>query len=151
MARQAAKAVLKTLTASDYVTIIGFSSNANAYSSTLVPASSVQLEVMDRWIDSNIGASGGTNFRAAMQKVWQVFDSSNRIYESSSGCNKVVLFLSDGKDDGWDDNDYEALRVNSAERGHVHILTYALGSGADQTALRNMACQNNGVSCEWQH
>jgi hypothetical protein len=84
MAISAATKVIKTLTASDYVSVVDFASNAVAYSNRLVPASEVNLKAIEAWIEQ-IRASGTTNFNAAFAKAWDIFRSS----DASSGCNKV--------------------------------------------------------------
>ena len=89
MAIAAATKVTKTLTISDYVSVVDFASNAVAYSDRLVPASEANLQAIEVWIKSWILASGGTNFNAAFAKAWDIFRSSDASSGSSSGCNKV--------------------------------------------------------------
>ena len=58
---------------------------------------------------------------------------------SSSGCNRVVLFLSDGEPNEWGDSDYAAVKAKAASYSPpVHVLTYALGSGANQSVLQQV-------------
>ena len=88
MAIAAATKVIKTLTASDYVSVVDFASNAVAYSDQLVPADVANLQAIEVWIEG-VQASGTTNFNAAFAKAWDIFRSSDASSGSSSGCNKV--------------------------------------------------------------
>ena len=146
MARAAAKLVVDTLMSVDYVTVVRFSSSASPYSSTLVQATPANKRALKDWIEFNIDAAGSTNFRDAFRETWQVIDATT----TSSGCNRVVLFMSDGVPNTWpntwSDSDYNSLAAKSASYDPpVHVLTYALGSGADSSILKNIACQNSGV------
>jgi Mg-chelatase subunit ChlD len=125
MARDAGKAVLNTLTDVDYVTIVTFSSQASSYSTTLVQATASNVVAMGNWIDNNVGASGSTNFRAAFAKTWSVLAASSAS-TSNSNCNRVVLFLTDGEPNNWEEADYEAVKANSVAHGNAKVLTYHL-------------------------
>ena len=81
--------MVDTLTDTDYVSVIDFSSNAVAYSDQLVPANEANLQAIKGWIEGEIRASGTTNFNAAFAKAWDIFRSSDASSGSSSGCNKV--------------------------------------------------------------
>ena len=142
LAIAAAKMVIDTLTEADYVTIVKYSSRASAYSNTLVKATTDTKTNLMTWIDSNIDAAGTTNFRAAFKKAWEVVDATT----TSSGCNRIMLFLSDGVPNDWTNSDYASVRDKSASYSPpMHVLTYGLGSGADPTVLKNVACQNSGI------
>jgi hypothetical protein len=54
-----------------------------------------------------------------------------RPLQATSGCQKVILFLTDGEPDYWRADDYEMLRANHAAHG-VSVFGYALGDGANQ-------------------
>lgn len=83
-----------------------------------------------RWIISNIDATGSTDFR-------QAFDTGLGILQTgisnghTSGCNRAVLFMSDGVPNSWATSDDSWLQAQVAAAGSPVIMTYALGSGAD--------------------
>ena len=58
----------------------------------------------------------------------------------SSGCEKTILFMTDGESDVV----YSAVRAEAAELG-VRIFTYTLGDGADTSTSKQIACENDGV------
>ena len=85
--------MVDTLTDTDYVSVIDFSSSALAYTGPgggvdLVQATDANLAEIKTWIDDNVRASGTTNFNAAFAKAWEVFRASDAS-GASSGCNKV--------------------------------------------------------------
>ena len=121
MARDAAKAVLDTLTEADYASIIVFSSRADAYSTTLVQATEANKALMEAYIDREVVAGGTTDFIAALSKVKEVLGDGN-------GCNRVVLFMSDGQPDAAPDTD--ALKADLDALGNVraHLTTLVVES-----------------------
>ena len=124
------------------MTIVKYSSAAQAYSSTLVQATDANRNLLKAWIDDNIGASGSTNFRAAFEKAWQVVDATT----ASSNCNRIMLFLSDGEPNEWDYMDSEGVRRKAASYNPpMHVLTYGLGEGAKADVLKAIACGGKGV------
>ena len=171
MARDAAKAVLDTLTDADYVAVIGFSTSAFSYSSQLEQATAARRASMKSWIDSYIGASGSTDYVKAFQKTWALLEES----PGSSNCNRVVLFMTDGVPNYWLDTDYDQTRATASSFG-ARIFTYGLGSasraelaglepadaslpnrtkpssprstarGLDMSILKQLACENNGIA-----
>ena len=142
MAKVAAKMVIDTLTAVDYVTIVKYSSGAQTYSPKLVEATDANKDLLKTWIDAEIGASGTTNFRAAFEKAWQVVDATT----ASSNCNRIMLFLSDGEPNEWDDSDTEGVKAKAASYSPpMHLLTYGLGEGAKADDLKAIACAGNGI------
>ena len=142
MAKVAAKMVIDTLTAVDYVTIVKYSSGAQTYSPKLVEATDANKDLLKTWIDAEIGASGTTNFRAAFEKAWEVVDATT----ASSNCNRIMLFLSDGEPNEWDDSDTEGVKAKAASYSPpMHLLTYGLGEGAKADDLKAIACAGNGI------
>ena len=79
--------MVDTLTDTDYVSVIDFSSNALAYAPGLVQATEANLAEIRTWIDG-LRASGTTDFNDAFAKAWEVFRASDAS-GASSGCNKV--------------------------------------------------------------
>jgi hypothetical protein len=82
--------VIDTLTDTDYVSVVDFSSSAVAYGDgldELVPATADNLEAIQAWING-LRASGTTNFNDAFAKAWAIFRMSDTT-GASSGCNKV--------------------------------------------------------------
>ena len=53
------------------------------------------------------------------------------------------MFLTDGKS-SFNDDDYEFVREES-KLNSIAMLTYAIGSGADETKSKQLACENRGV------
>ena len=143
MAKQAANMVIDTLTAVDYVTIVKYSSGAQAYSSTLVEATDANKALLKAWIDAEIGASGTTNFRAGFEKAWEVVDATN----ASSNCNRIMLFLSDGSpSNSWRNSDALWVMTKAASYDPpMHVLTYGLGEDANADVLKDIACRGNGI------
>lgn len=140
--------VIDTLTSVDYATVIAFSTDARPLGgrSTLLKATKYNKERMQIFI-RGLRASGGTNFIGAFEAVWAALGSPG------SGCNAVVLFMSDGEPTPlppppW----FVEIEAQAAARG-AHVLTYGLGLGsrADPeprgggVVLRDIACAANGI------
>ncbi len=125
MAQEAALKVLDTLTWTDYVTIIAFSSIARG--PPMQAATDATKDFLRSWVDSNIMPSGGTNYRAAFELAYTRLTGS-----TSSGCQKVILFLTDGEPNEWDNTDFARLRDDYHAAQGITIFGYALGRYAPQ-------------------
>jgi len=139
LAREAAIKVVDTFTTADYATVIKFSSTATKYSAQLLNMDRANREAMKQWMGSSLNAGGGTNFIDAFEKVSEVFQASA---SATSNCNRVVLFLSDGEPNSWSPSDYVAT---TAKLASAKLLTYAFGSGAPTSILKQLACDNQGI------
>lgn len=89
----------------------------------------------------NLGPAGGTNFTAAFQKAYDVFENSTTVGTNTSGCLKAILFLTDGEST----LDQELLKQKSDELGFI-LFSYALGNGADSTVTKAASCTTGGIS-----
>lgn len=137
--------MIDTLTSVDYATVIAFSTDARPLGgrSTLLKATKYNKERMQIFI-RGLRASGGTNFIGAFAAVWAALGSQG------SGCNAVVLFMSDGEPTTAPS--LVQIEAQAAARG-AHVLTYGLGLGsrADLAprgggrVLRDIACAANGI------
>jgi len=143
MARESAIRIINyTLTEADYASVVLFSSTAIKYSSTLRRMTERNRADAAEWISKNVRDGGTTNFRSAFAEVWNIFGASGM---QTSRCNRVVLFLSDGRPNQWEEQDYTQTAARTAEFDGVHLLTYALGSSAPAAVLKRLACENRGV------
>ena len=106
MAKVAAKMVIDTLTAVDYVTIVKYhfakwAGAEVAYSSALVEATDANKDQLKTWID-RIGAQGGGVWKQVFTTAFEVMDATT----ASSNCNRIMFFLSDGgQPSSWTDDD----------------------------------------------
>ena len=135
MAREAVDRVIDTLWWSDHATIVLYDDRAISYSRTLQAMTEDAKATMKSWAQANIRADGGTNFDVAFETSFDIFSSSSR----TSACNKVILFMTDGRATLNYDVKGEALAQG------VRVMTYALGSGADTTVAKQIACETGGV------
>ena len=137
--------MIDTLTSVDYFTVIAFSTDARPLGgrSTLLKATKYNKERMQTFI-RGLRASGGTNFIGAFEAVWAALGSQG------SGCNAVVLFMSDGEPNT--EPSLPQIGAQAAARG-AHVLTYGLGLGSRADVapsgggrvLRDIACAANGI------
>jgi len=138
----AAKAVLETLTEFDYTTVVAFNSLASVFddAAQLVPVTRENLALLNAWLD-DLYPLGGTSFRAGLSKAFNVIDASST---SSSSCNRLVLFLTDGIDgSGLDVSEVESMNTKGSA-----IFTYSFGDEADRALPKMIACENEGI---WYH
>jgi len=141
-ALDASRAVLDTLTAFDYTTVVTFNTMASVFDdkAELIAATQENLAQLKTWL-SDLYPLGGTDFRAGLSKAFNVIDASST---SSSQCNRLMLFLTDGIDgSGLDVAEVEAMN----KKGYT-IFTYSFGNDADKTLPKQIACENKGI---WYH
>ena len=148
MAKHAAKMVIDTLTAVDYVTIVKYhfakwAGAEVAYSSALVEATDANKDQLKTWID-RIDAQGGGVWKQVFTTAFEVMDATT----ASSNCNRIMFFLSDGGDRTtlWTDDDSDWVRSKAASYDPpVHVLTYGFGVDAKADDLKAIACAGNGI------
>ena len=91
MAKEAAIKVVDTLSWTDYATVVTFGSAAEAANSRLEKMTDTNKATLKSWISTNVHSNGGgTNFEAAFDRAFDVLRDSA---SSSSGCEKVILFM----------------------------------------------------------
>lgn len=90
---------------------------------------------MKTWANSNISPTGGTNFDAGLEMAFDIIEDSS----TTSGCNKVILFMTDGQ--AQLSYDVEGAAVRTGAR----VMTYALGSVAQADVCKEIACASAGV------
>jgi len=135
LAIEAAKAVLDTLGWKDQVGFVLFNS---AVTETRDPVyvTDDQRDTLDTWIDTYVIAGGGTEFYDPLVAAIDMIDED-------PGCSNVILFLTDGIADFTDEN-YESI-TSLAATNSITFFTYALGSGADSSVMKQIACDNDGI------
>lgn len=135
--------VLNTLTWRDFASVILFHHGVNdVYSDTLVAVTDSERTKMQNWALQRIRAGGGTNFEAGMGQAMDLIQSSVDAGMTSM-CEKAILFLTDGVA-AYSESAYTSTQ-QAATRNGVVLFTYALGSGADHTVTKRLACENRGV------
>ncbi|GBG35095.1 Inter-alpha-trypsin inhibitor heavy chain H2 [Hondaea fermentalgiana] len=134
LAKEAAKAVLGTLTWVDHANIVLFNNEIEAkYSSELVTTTEAEIASMRRWVNDNVRASGGTEFEAPLR-------FAGELLAGSTACSKAILYMTDGEDS----TGFDSSTLNSVPSDAV-IFSYALGEGAHHAPLQEMACSTGGI------
>ena len=161
--RNALLQLLDTFTFTDFISIVRFSSDASVLQSKtkLVRATEENILALKREVRV-LGTGGGTDFSVGFNKVFDLFEASlndagNSDSASSSGCEKIVLFLTDGDNRGAEPHALIETRqaalqnhVNcgGGERCRASIFTFSMGSGvtaAGESDLKRIACSHKGV------
>jgi len=145
IAKQAAKKVVDTLNNFDWVGLVSFSSSSNKYQDQLISVTNENKNQINDWID-DLDASGQTNFESAFQAGYSIINTS-RGSEIGTGCETIIIFLTDGEvTEGEQDGDKLLNIISTLEEGNnTKILTYSLGTEADKTITKKIACQRNGL------
>ncbi|CAJ1441525.1 unnamed protein product [Effrenium voratum] len=143
LAKRATKAVIETLEWKDFATIILFNNGISAqYSQMLVPMFDAERKNALLWLEQQVWDSGGTNFVTAMDSAFNVISSSVSAGKTSM-CQKAILFMTDGEAE-FTSSDFARVK-SSALQYSVTVFSYALGSGADATITKQLACDNRGI------
>ncbi|CAJ1335714.1 unnamed protein product [Effrenium voratum] len=143
LAKAAAKAVIDTLEWKDFGTVILFNHGIAAqYSQQLVAMFDAERANLKNWLDQQAWAEGGTDFKVSLDRAFDVISASVSS-GSTSMCQKAILFLTDGAA-SFESADYASVRQRTTQYS-VALFTYALGSGADATVTKQLACENQGI------
>jgi len=100
---------------------------------------------MQTWCDQQTWAGGSTNFRRPLDRAFQILQKSLDLSVGrTSMCQRAIMFLTDGVDDTFNEGDFDAVQLSAMQYDAV-FFTYALGSGADGSKTKRLACDNKGV------
>jgi von Willebrand factor type A domain len=147
--KDAANAVIKTLSFADFVGVVSYNSGATV----ALDATSLQradAAFRDRLVTSidALLAGGDTNMEMGFHKAFNLLEESLKNGKTSN-CHNAVLFLSDGDaTKGKTGNglvDY-VKQLNLPDLD-ARIFTYAFGDDISRGAdvLKTIACQNKGI------
>lgn len=139
----ATRSVINYLTEKDYVGIVLF--NAGAFTCKkqtdfLLKATAQNKKTLIDCIE-NMMPFGSTNFEAAFNETFNLFDRSEEL--ASSTCDRVVLFLTDGTITKGA-NPIPLIRKRNIEY-QAKIFGFSLGSVADTEIPKRIACENRGL------
>lgn len=121
LARDATKAVLRTLGWKDKVGFVLFNSVV-VHSRDPDYVTDDNRITMDSWIDARVFAAGGTAFYEPLMEALDMIDADNDV-----DCSNVILFLTDGVA-SFTESNYNTVYAQ-ASSSDVVMFTYALGSG----------------------
>ncbi|XP_041349649.1 voltage-dependent calcium channel subunit alpha-2/delta-2-like [Gigantopelta aegis] len=141
------KSILDTLGENDFVNIVAFSQEAEFVSTCFnhtpfVQANHRNKQRLSRDVDM-LKASGMANYKVGLKFVFEQFEKFSNSTDplAGSGCNKVIMLLTDG----GTDNAEEIFKHYNWPNKTVRVFTYAIGPTANPTtAIRWMACANRG-------
>lgn len=152
--KDAAKRVVNTLGVSDYFSVIEFNGSANTISNNV---NLLQRATADNKANAianidKLKPKGATNFFSGFDLAFKTF-SDSETDELSSGCNKAILFLTDGEMGDNKDVLFQLLDNKAADytdngKSAPAIFTYSFGSGADSVVPKEIACRYDGVWSE---
>ena len=142
--KSAAKAVLETLTNSDYVTVVTFANEALAIGGeVMLQATEANIKTLQIAVDAMV-AEGATNFSAGFLTAFDVLERSVE-RELTADCSRAILFLTDGYNTA-DSNPLTVIAQRQAKRPEkVRIFTYSMGTEADHALPQQIACDNGGI------
>ena len=152
--------ILDTFTFADFVNIVTFSDGAHSLwtKSGLARGTVENLEALKQDLAGET-PEGQTNFAAAFNEAFGLLSQTCREEpdKSCSGCQKIILFLTDGKDTSMSgsqsirpsdmatliDELQDDLVSKTGQR--AVIFTYSITQQSDDAILRQIACSNDGA------
>lgn len=158
--REAVISILDTLTPADYVNIVTFSDSASRLitDSSLLKGIERNLKILKNEIRAHI-PHGSTNFDSAFREAFDILTNAcngNPETQSCSNCQKVILFLTDGRDTTGPNFEGIAAtemlrkiekyqrRLEKATDTRASIFTFSMGEESDDSIPRQIACANSG-------
>jgi hypothetical protein len=148
--QDAARRVINTLGVSDHFAVIEFNTDAMVLGNDpyMIRATKDNKDKMIKKIDS-FEADGGTYYKNSFDLAFRTLEESIEV-DRSSGCNRAILFLSDGEltdDAATLKKSIKAERAKYSDKGKEPpvLFTYSFGSGADMAVPKDIACENDGI------
>lgn len=144
IAQEAAKLLVGTLNINDWYGLVTFSSDSKKHSSTLQRATNKNIEHWKEIID-NLSANGETNFEAAFRSAFEMLRNTKED-EFGNACESVLIFLTDGRATRGKTGKSLLNLINDLNKYYqATIFSYALGTGATVSILKELACATNGM------
>lgn len=145
-ARDGVRWVFGLLEPGDYVTVVGFDSEAE-----LVVRPTGWAEVEHEMIEGQVAdltAGGGTNMFAGLERAQAALESIEARGETGTQTPvRRILVLSDGKDRHHDPSDFRDLAVDVDEAG-IRVEAAGIGEDYNQETIRTLGRTARG---EWAH
>ena len=154
----AVSALVDTLSTSDYFNIITFSDSARQLWQQNSLAQGIERNKVEiKEILAGHNPDGGTSFEPAFELAFDLLtDACGVERKTCSGCEKVIIFLTDGRDtSGTRGGGIKASvmnariaeyqkRLEEQTSRRASIFTFSLGKDADDSIPRQIACNNDG-------
>ena len=155
----AVSALVDTLSTSDYFNIITFSDSARRLWQQNPLAQGIEQNKAEiKEILAGHNPDGGTSFEPAFKLAFDLLtDACGVERKTCSGCEKVIIFLTDGRDTSGTlgENGIKASvmnariaeyqrRLENRTSRRASIFTFSLGKDADDSIPRQIACNNDG-------
>lgn len=139
-AQDAAEFIVNNLNAGDRFNVITFNSDAQAWSSELVPADASNRTAALNWI-GQLTASGGTSINSAV-----TLGMNNYTTTIPSHARPMIL-LTDGQDSEPNQTILNnAMQLRQQIASDLQLFTFGIGDGFNEQLLNQLAVQNNGTS-----
>jgi len=156
---KAVLAMIDTLSPNDFFNVVTFSDSAEQLwqEETLLARGTTENKDMIKAALTNQVPEGGTNFDSAFQVAFDLLINACDVErQTCSKCEKVIIFLTDGKDtsrslDGGIKPSEMATKIEAyqehlmgASDRRASIFTFSMGTDADDSIPRQIACNNDG-------
>ena len=142
-AKAAAKLVVSTLTHTDYMNVVQFSTTAYSENTYLVPAESLYRSTMSSFIDDMM-PSGYTYYTKAMDLAFEIADRSDG-EGFTTNCTRIFIFVSDGEPSEADGTASFVADIEAARRPTDMFFLIGLGAGVEAATLQAAACAIGGI------
>jgi Mg-chelatase subunit ChlD len=145
-AKQQLKAALAGLENGDLFNIITYAVDVKPWQRRMVKRTAKVAKQVERFIDNEIEAEGGTNIHDALRDAFRLagIGAMDKAYESNVD---TIFFLTDGRPSVGEVQDPEEilLRVKDWNRlARIVVHTVGVGQDHDGSFLRRLAEENGG-------
>lgn len=132
---RAGEALLKTLRPMDYFRIIPFSTEAESFRVSSVPATAANVAAAVQYL-RGLRAEGSTNIQAALE----------RALEHEARGIPIVLFLTDGLPTVGERSQARLARMAADLRARARLFTFGLGADVNVALLEELAIEGRGTA-----
>jgi uncharacterized protein YegL len=150
--KDAAKYVINTLSVADYVSVVTFNTEASSLTNSLLQrVRTTDISTLLNKI-TNLTPGGSTNFYSGFKVAFDTLRKSIDQYELTAGCQRAIIFLTDGENNGSVQGDQLITYIKneigyyttSGKRAPA-IFTLSFGTNADEALPKRIACETNGI------
>ena len=128
--------IIDSLNPYDRINIIMFDTHATDVHPTLLLATHMNKTLIKSKLNT-YSPGGWTNFEEAFKNLFAM----RELHSNSKNCRSIAIFITDGH------QTHGSTNINSIIQSHppMEIFTFTIGNNADNTTMKQIACDNNGI------
>ncbi|XP_057293418.1 voltage-dependent calcium channel subunit alpha-2/delta-3-like [Hydractinia symbiolongicarpus] len=143
------KSLIDTLQQEDFFNVITFGDETNFIIpclTTLRQATTRKKDAIKTAVDNLPSPKGISNVKIMLQRALNILQQDKSNYQTSSGCTRVLLLVSDGIEG---ESEVHKLLDALNQQAEIAVFSFQIGKNQPTNQMREMACDHGGEYYEF--